>query len=388
MTKPVTPLPYKTYYIPFFLLTTVGVVDMIYLTTSHYRNYTDITYASFCAISQAINCDTVAQSPWAIIGGLPVALWGLFGYFLFLILLLPLARNKQTIFPLWRLLFSLGCLYSLLSLFFAYISATKIHSFCILCIAAYGINFALLFQSWLICRRFKIFPFFSSFNKGIYLVVSNKKIYSPIIILTALFFLVQIFFPHYWELEQAEFSVNIATGVTKDGHPWIGAQDPILTIEEFSDYQCFQCFKMQFTLRKLIKENPEKIRLIHRHYPMDHEFNPIVVPTPFHVGSGKMALLAIYATTQGKFWEMNDALFQMGRTKKPFNTKYLAEKTKIPARELTLALSHPDIKKRLNYDILTGMKKRITATPSFLINGKVYTGAIPPKILEEALRPE
>ena len=333
-------LPYHYYSITVLILLIIGLVDTAYLVYSHYQNYTDITFSSFCAISNSINCDTVAQSPWSILGGLPVALWGLFGYALFLIVLIPLFKETHKYFPLWKLLFALASLYSLISLFFAYISLAKIHSFCILCIAIYGINFALTFQTWIICRRYELFPFFKNNYQKLFLVFSQKIIYWPIFVLLCLALLVKLFLPHYWELEPAELTIDVPSGITENGHPWIGATPLILTIEEFSDYMCFQCYKMHYTLRQLIKKYPNKIRLVHRHYPMDHEFNPIVVPNPFPCGFWENGhYWQFMPCTQGKFWEMNDALFQLGSSKEPFNTKYLAEETNIPAQELTLALS-------------------------------------------------
>lgn len=384
MREPNKVLPYRYYFIPTFLFCLAGVLVTSYLTYHHYRNYTDTTYASFCAISKAINCDTVSQSPWSVVGGLPVALWGLFGYLLFLLLLYPLKDRDN--FPLWRLLFLLGCLYSLTSVFFAYISATQIHSFCILCIASTAISLALLFQSWLICRRFRISPFFTTTKTLFSLVVSRKNIYGSIIVLFSSFLLLEIFLPHYWELETTEMPENIARGLTDNGHPWIGAENPKLTIEVFSDYQCFQCLKMQRTLRQLVAEHPEKIRLVHRHYPMDNEFNPLIVPEPFHVGSGKMALLAIYAISKGKFWQMNDLLYELGRSKKPFNIKKIAMEIDIPSGELAWALQAEEVKEILRRDIWMGMKLRITGTPGFVINNEVYAGTIPPEVIKEALQ--
>ena len=72
--------------------------------------------------------------------------------------------------------------------------------------------------------------------------------------------------------------------------------------KEFTDYLCFQCRKMHYYLRDLVARYPDKIRLVHRNYPMDHEFNPMV-KEPFHVGAGKMALLAIHAAASGSFLE-------------------------------------------------------------------------------------
>ncbi len=386
MSRPSHKLAYSWYYSLSLLLVFAGILVSAYLTRTHYLNFSDPTYASFCAISRSINCDTVAQSPWSVYAGIPVAHWGLLGYVIFFLLLLPLSKENCRIFPIWKLLQLLALIYTIISLLLAYISSTKIHSFCILCIASYAINFILLFLCWLICKRFDIKPLFRTKLRSLRTALPNKKYSFTIIVIAALFFLIEILVPPYWRLTPPAIQANIPQGVTPNGHPWMGAKDPALVIEEFADYQCFQCYKMHTMLRQLIQQYPQKIRLVHRHYPMDHEFNPIVVPTPFHVGSGKMALLAIYAMQHNKFWEMNDALYHLGRSKSPFNTKYLAEQTNIPAKDLTAALQSSDIKQQLNFDILVGMKKRITATPSYIINDQVYTGFIPQHILDDAVR--
>jgi protein-disulfide isomerase len=180
-------------------------------------------------------------------------------------------------------------------------------------------------------------------------------------------------------------SSEIATGMTEDYHPWIGAETPTLTIEEYSDYQCFQCYKMHFMLRRLMTRYPDKIRLIHRHFPMDKTVNEIIVPTPFHIGAGKMALMAIYASTQKKFWQTNDALFELGRDKKTFNTRILADKTGLTAGALAAATRDQTLRKFLQNDIREGMLLGITGTPSFVIDGQVYPGAIPAEILKKAI---
>ena len=131
-----------------------GFVDSVYLAISHYRVYTDIGYASFCAISRAINCDTVSQSPFSIFLGLPVPLWGVVGYAFFLILLL-LAHSKEAGRQrLWALLFLLAAGFSLYSVVLAIISTYWIHSYCLMCIVSYAVNFALMYLTWLVLRRF------------------------------------------------------------------------------------------------------------------------------------------------------------------------------------------------------------------------------------------
>jgi protein-disulfide isomerase len=241
----------------------------------------------------------------------------------------------------------------------------------------------IFFTSFIARKRFSDKSFFKDLFFSLQHFFKNRILIVGTCIIALLFIATKLYLPHYWNLENSPISTNLPTGVTESGHPWIGAENPVLTIEEYTDYQCFQCAKTHFMLRSLIENNRTSLRLVHRHYPMDQEFNSTVVQDVFHIGSGKMALLAIYAMTQNKFWQMNDALFQLARSREPFNTRYLAEKTGIPSPELVAALSHPDTNKLLNLDIRQGMKLRITGTPSFVIEGKVFQGSIPLDILQK-----
>ena len=193
-----------------------------------------------------------------------------------------------------------------------------------------------------------------------------------------------LLFPAYWKTQPPPNSDEIATGFTTSGYPWIGAENAVLEITEFADYQCFQCKKMHFFLRQLIAANPGKIKLIHRHFPMDHEYNPIV-REPFHLGSGKLALLADYAASKNQFWRMNDLLYSVAGDKTPISTKALAKALSLNNTELARALNDRTIRLRVKHDIYSGIKRGIIGTPAYLINGKVYHGQLPPEILKRAL---
>jgi protein-disulfide isomerase len=191
--------------------------------------------------------------------------------------------------------------------------------------------------------------------------------------------------PDYWHMKPPKLSRSIPSGLTLDGHPWLGASKPEIEIEMFSDYQCFQCKKMHMYLRQLLERYPQKLRIVHRHYPMDQEVNPIV-KTPFHRGSGKMALLAIYAAENGKFWAMNDILFQLAGRDKTIDLKYLAQQTGLDAIKLYKAINDPRIRRKLNRDLKDGINYGIDGTPSFVIGGQVHTGTIPPEIINRILK--
>ena len=190
-----------------------------------------------------------------------------------------------------------------------------------------------------------------------------------------------LWFPKYWEIVPPHETIQVEKGIDEAGHPFFGSPDAAVTITEFSDYQCFQCRKMHYFLRRLIAQDPKKARLVHRHFPMDSSVNP-GIKTSLHVGAGKMALLAIYASAKNKFWPMNDYLFDMAARHENFNLKQLAEKTGIDQRELAWALKNKMVYHRLAMDIKDGGELGLVGTPGFLIEGHVYQGNIPADVLQ------
>lgn len=380
------PRPYHFYTIPVFILLLFGLGDSIYLTYLHVQNYTNVTFSSFCALSKSINCDTVSQSPWSILLGVPLALWGVGAYVLFLVIFLAALRQTRESQAVWYVLCFLGALYSVASLYFSYISSTKINAYCILCLLSYTINFSLLFFCLLILRRYCSDSFVSGLVKGTRYLFRRRTPAICIITLFLSFFLLRFLISPYWLYSFPGLSTDVAHGITEEGHHWIGAENPTVTIHEFADYQCFQCGKMHLFLRQLVSQNPETLRLVHHHYPMDHKFNSLIVPEPFHIGSGKMAMIAIYAGTKGNFWEMNDALYSLGREKQSFNTRTLAAMTGFSPRELAAATRNQQIREFLLADIRRGMRYEIIGTPSYVIDDQVYQGSLPPEILRSIMQ--
>lgn len=299
----------KWYFSIALILVISGIVVSAYLIFSHHRVYTDIDYKSFCAISKALNCDTVSQSKYALFFGVPVAAWGVFGYSFLLVLILFLFDVKNNRVKGFTLLVFSATAFCVASLVFGYISSFLIHAYCLMCIVTYAINFALLYLFWLIRRRFDKDDIIRSVKNDLYLLRNNIKV--GFLTFTAFAFIagsLVSFYPEYWKYTIENDSENVMHGITEDGHPWIGSEKPALTITEFTDYRCFQCRKMSIILRNLISKHPQKIRLIHRHFPMDSKFNPMV-KEPMHQGSGMLSLIAIAAAELDLFWEANDYLY-------------------------------------------------------------------------------
>jgi uncharacterized membrane protein/protein-disulfide isomerase len=381
--KDIKPFAYPVYFVTVVALIISGLLISGYLFRSHYLNYTDITYQSFCAISTSINCDTVSQSPYSVIFGVPVPIWGVIGYTLLLGLVIPGWRRSALAARNWAIIFWMALAFSLVSIGFAVVSTFLIHSYCILCIGIYLVSFFTLWFSWLIRRRFATRGLLTDTVDDLNFLWQRRRLLAPLLSVALLGIIaLMVFMPPYWHMLPARPSQSIPSGLTAEGHPWIGAVDPKIEIELYSDYQCFQCRKVHYYLRQFISRHPDTIRIVHRHFPMDHAVNPIV-KQPFHIGSGKMALLAIFAASKGKFFEINDLLFDLAGKKKQIDLRWLADKTGLKYDDLVRSLKDPSLRQKLSGDIRQGIELRLVGTPGFVIDDEVYVGRLPEKILEK-----
>jgi protein-disulfide isomerase/uncharacterized membrane protein len=370
----------RAYFVIILIFVLIGLFVSAYLSLLHYQLYTNMGYKSFCAITQAINCDTVAQSKFAILFNVPTAVWGIIGYLVLLFLLFIQNESLSGKRP-WVMILSLATILLGCSLGLAYISISKISSYCILCIITYTVNLFLLYYCWLAWRRFDPLGIKNGFFNNVLFIWQKKRYFVSAAALLIAVLILSNYYPQYWKISIPELRVDISSGITEDGHPWIGAEKPELIIVEYYDYRCFQCRKIHYHLRKLIEQYPDKLRIVHRHYPMDHKYNPMV-KTRYHEGAGDLALLAIYAQTKGKFWEMNDLLFSIDKYTESISLKDLASRVGLDSDELPHAMYEKQIKDILYYDISRGVSLNIQATPTFIIGDKVYVGRIPIEIFK------
>ncbi len=379
--KKIKPLPFPVYFWTVVIIAMAGLADAVYLAISHYRVYTDMGYKSFCAISKSINCDTVSQSSFSIFLDVPVPIWGIVGYLLFLFLLYPARKAPSDRNRLWPTLFVIALVFTIYSIILAIISVAFVHSYCIMCMASYAVNLMLVFFTWLTHKRFESRSIVNGIVKDIQWIYAHMKVSGLFLGGIAVVILLLMFFiPHYWEMKVLPLGRELSRGITEDGHPWIGARNPQLEITEFTDYQCFQCKKMHFYLREFMASHPDTIRLIHRNFPMDHIYNPMV-KEPYHIGAGKMALLSLYAVKYDKFWEISDFLFNIDTQNGHFNIREMARVGGFDVMEFAGSVNDRTLQQKLRADILEGIRLGINATPGYQIDGKIYVGHVPADII-------
>ena len=166
--------------------------------------------------------------------------------------------------------------------------------------------------------------------------------------------------------------------MTEDGHPWIGAKHPNVTVVEFSDYQCPFCNQAHAGMRALLATHPG-LRLVHRHFPLDQACNPII-DKPFHPYACAYSALAACAGEQNQFWAANDYLFKHGHDPDPVEPAAFARAVRVDPTKLgecleqrAWAMVRPDVEE--------AVRLKITGTPTFQINGQLYLGQIPADVL-------
>ena len=213
----VKPLPFHLYFWTIIFITGSGLAASIYLSVSHLRVYTDIGYRSFCAISRALNCDTVSQSPYAVFLNVPVPVWGILGYAFLLIFVLIFVGPRNSRGRGLAIAFSISLAFSGYSAVLAFISSYFIGAYCIVCIYTYAVNFMLAYMTWLVRKRFEDRSYRQALKADIRYLKQRLKLSASMAgIVVGSILLMVLFFPAYWNLDFSDNMVNLPTGFTDD----------------------------------------------------------------------------------------------------------------------------------------------------------------------------
>ncbi|MCP4678818.1 MAG: thioredoxin domain-containing protein [Deltaproteobacteria bacterium] len=372
------------------VLCLIGLGVAIELTRIHYFTHTDSAYRSICAVNDLINCESVAQSPFSVFMGVPVSILGIFGYTL-MGLLAVWSLTKKRLHPTWPF----GALFWIIvfacasSAILAYISFTRIDSLCIFCMTLYITNILLLVTGIVALVRVKANPF-SLLVMDIKSFIAKPLAPLCLVVVAggSLASLVA-FFPPYWQHPGWADLKDLPTGEDEHGCHWIGAEDPLVTIIEFSDYECPHCRRAHKKMRLMAAEYPEEVRLIHNHLPLDQACNESV-KEPFHNRACEFSKAAECAGAQDKFWKMNDALFSVQNTvrTKDVDVERLAIKLGLDRSTFNECMEKKGIPDCILTDIEKAASLNVKGTPTFIMRSKPYPGEIPEGALEAAVQQE
>ncbi|MEK6304435.1 MAG: thioredoxin domain-containing protein [Acidobacteriota bacterium] len=147
--------------------------------------------------------------------------------------------------------------------------------------------------------------------------------------------------------------------ITIDDQPWTGAANPRVTIVEFTDYECPSCGRTAPVLEEVIKEYPDKVKLVVRDFPLD-----------MHAHAFKAALAAEAAREQGKYWEYASILFKNQKALEVGNLKEYATQLGLDRARFDQALDSEKYAENVKRDLRDGGLIGVDSTPTVFINGK------------------
>jgi len=150
-----------------------------------------------------------------------------------------------------------------------------------------------------------------------------------------------------------------------DGAPVRGSADSVLTLVEFSDFQCPYCSLAVGYLNQLLQAYPDKVRLVFKQFPLD-----------MHSQAALAAAAAVAAHRQGRFWPMHDALFAHRRELSRATITGLARQIGLDMQRFAADLDSAETRQTVTHDMEDGDRAGVEGTPTVFINGRKYNGSL------------
>ena len=173
--------------------------------------------------------------------------------------------------------------------------------------------------------------------------------------------------------DQASNSTNGPRMVDADripvgNSPALGPANALVTIVEFSDFQCPFCSRVEDTIRQVRQHYGRDVRIVWKNNPL-----------PFHDHETPAAEAAMAAHAQGKFWEMHDLLFQNQSALNPPDLERYAQQLGLDMTRFRADIAAHRFTAQIDADKALATRVGAQGTPNFYINGTNLVGAQPPE---------
>jgi protein-disulfide isomerase len=166
--------------------------------------------------------------------------------------------------------------------------------------------------------------------------------------------------------------------IRTEGSPSKGPENAPVTIAEFSEFQCPFCLKADPTVKRIVDVYKDQVRVVWKHYPLS-----------IHRNAMDAALAAEAARNQNKFWEYHDKLFANQKSLEVESLQRYAKELGLDMDRFEKDRLNPETRKKVEADVAEAEALRVSATPSFFINGRFLRGAQPfeslSKLIDEEL---
>jgi len=173
------------------------------------------------------------------------------------------------------------------------------------------------------------------------------------------------------ELSEQEKALVKDIPAISDADWQTGAENPVLTILEYSDFQCPACGMFFGELEKLMQSRPDEVRLVFRNFPL----------VSLHPNATLAAQAAEAAGLQGneQYWAMNRLLFSKQsewseKTTEDFTTylKEQASNLKLDVDKFMQDLTSEALVTKLKEQTDAAVAMGLNSTPTIILNGRPW----------------
>jgi protein-disulfide isomerase len=161
---------------------------------------------------------------------------------------------------------------------------------------------------------------------------------------------------------QTRQKVELVAGTPAKGN----TKDPLVTIVEWSDFECPFCSRVVPTLKEITDTYKDKVQIQFRNQPLS-----------FHKSAMPAAQAAMAAHKQGKFWEMHDKMFANQRALQPTDLEGYAKELGLNVAKFKADMASPEVDAQIKKDMEDGAKYGARGTPTLFVNGVPVRGAQP-----------
>lgn len=150
-----------------------------------------------------------------------------------------------------------------------------------------------------------------------------------------------------------------AFSIATDDQPVKGNAKALVTIVEFTDFECPSCARQHPVLERIVSEFGDRVRLVVRDFPLSQ-----------HANARKAAEAAEAAREQGKYWEYVSVLFRNQSALGVEKLREYATEVGLDRARFDASLESGKFSDKVQRDLVDGRKLGINGTPTLYINGK------------------
>jgi protein-disulfide isomerase len=159
-----------------------------------------------------------------------------------------------------------------------------------------------------------------------------------------------------------------ARNVDPGDGPATGAKKPKVTIVEWSDFQCPFCARVEPTLQQILTTYKDEVRIVWRNEPLS--FHPNAMPAA-------KAAMAAFRQGNDKFWKMHGLMFANQTQLSEAKYEEWAQQIGLDVDRWKKDKESPEVASLIVKDSSYGQQMGADGTPSFFVNGKFISGAMP-----------